>query len=122
LDLVSELANVVRALDAAGVPYALCGGIAVTIHGHVRATKDIDLLILPEDRTRALASVAHRTSPTSSASPGSLMAREPVDMSPPALARRLAELRALVLLAQSLRKARRIGPSSTAPRAPRTAR
>jgi hypothetical protein len=58
LDLVSELANVVRALDAAGVPYALCDGIAVTIHGHVRATKDIDLLILPEDRRRALASVA----------------------------------------------------------------
>ena len=40
------------------MPYAVCGGIAVTIHGHVRATKDIDLVIRPEDRERALAVVA----------------------------------------------------------------
>ena len=58
MDLVAELASVSRALDGAGVPYAVCGGIAVTIHGHVRATKDIDLLIRPEDRERALAVVA----------------------------------------------------------------
>lgn len=54
MDLIAELANVSRALERAGVPYAVCGGIAVTIHGHVRATKDIDLLIRPEDRDRAL--------------------------------------------------------------------
>jgi hypothetical protein len=58
MDLVAELANVSRALDRAGVAYAVCGGIAVTIHGHVRATKDIDLLIRPEDRDRALETVA----------------------------------------------------------------
>lgn len=58
MDLVTELANVSRALDDARVPYAVCGGIAVTIHGHVRATKDIDLLIRPEDRERAMAVVA----------------------------------------------------------------
>jgi len=58
MDLVAELANVSRALEGANVPYAVCGGIAVTIHGHVRATKDIDLLIRPEDRQRALAIVA----------------------------------------------------------------
>ncbi len=58
MDLVSELASVTSALHGAGVPYALCGGIAVTLHGHVRATKDIDLLVLPEDRERALGVVA----------------------------------------------------------------
>lgn len=58
MDLIAELAAVSRALDGAGVPYAVCGGIAVTIHGHVRATKDIVLLIRPEDRDRALQIVA----------------------------------------------------------------
>ena len=57
MDLVAELANVSRALGQASLPYAVCGGIAMTIHGHVRATKDIDLLIRPEDRDRALAIV-----------------------------------------------------------------
>jgi len=49
---------VTRALDVAGVPYALCGGLAVAVHGHVRATKDIDILVLSADRDRALAAVA----------------------------------------------------------------
>lgn len=35
----------VDALQAADVPFAICGGLAVAIHGFVRATKDIDLLI-----------------------------------------------------------------------------
>ena len=34
----------VRALERAKVPYALCGGLAVALHGFPRATKDIDLL------------------------------------------------------------------------------
>lgn len=44
MNLIAELAGVSRALDRAGVPYAVCGGSAVTIHGHVRATKDIERL------------------------------------------------------------------------------
>ena len=48
-DIRQELLNVVGALDDAGVPYALCGGLAVVLHGFPRATKDIDLLILPEN-------------------------------------------------------------------------
>lgn len=32
----------------AGIDYALCGGLAVAIHGYVRATKDIDVLICQE--------------------------------------------------------------------------
>jgi hypothetical protein len=49
MDLTTELASIVDALDAAGLPYALCGGLAVALHGYVRATRDIDLLIRAED-------------------------------------------------------------------------
>jgi hypothetical protein len=45
LDLEKELRSIVEAFDAAGIPYALCGGLAVAVHGHPRATIDIDLLI-----------------------------------------------------------------------------
>jgi hypothetical protein len=47
VDLTTELAAIIDALDAAGIPYALCGGLAVALHGHIRATQDIDLLIRP---------------------------------------------------------------------------
>lgn len=49
MDLFDELRLVVRSLSATGLPYALCGGLAVAVHGHVRATQDIDLLIRPDD-------------------------------------------------------------------------
>ncbi len=49
------LANVARALDGAGIEYAVIGGNAVAAwvstvdEGAVRATKDVDLLVRPED-------------------------------------------------------------------------
>ena len=49
LDLIAEFEAVIGALRSAGFEYALCGGLAVAVHGHVRATKDIDLLVRPED-------------------------------------------------------------------------
>lgn len=52
-----EMIEIVRELDAAGAPYALCGGLALGLHGHVRATKDIDLLILPADLPKIKAAV-----------------------------------------------------------------
>jgi hypothetical protein len=58
MDLVAELQGIVRALDAARVPYALCGGIAVVLHGYVRATRDIDLLIPAEHLADALHAVS----------------------------------------------------------------
>ena len=58
VDLVHELEQVVDALAGAGVQYAVCGGFAVAIHGHVRATRDIDLLIRPESVERALEALA----------------------------------------------------------------
>jgi Uncharacterised nucleotidyltransferase len=57
MNLVDELHAVVAALAAAGIPYAVCGGIAVTAHGAVRSTKDIDLLVLPGDVARVLEAV-----------------------------------------------------------------
>ena len=49
MNLVDELHRVAAALADAEVVYAVCGGIAVTIHGATRTTKDIDLLVRPED-------------------------------------------------------------------------
>ena len=40
------------------VDFAICGGIAVTIHGAPRFTRDIDLLIRAEDESRAVGAVA----------------------------------------------------------------
>lgn len=47
--LTKELALIVRCLDDCQIPYALCGGLAVALHGYVRATKDIDLLVQAKD-------------------------------------------------------------------------
>jgi hypothetical protein len=53
-DLFAELRSVIQALGAADIPYALCGGIAMSIHDHPRATVDIDLLA-PRDAVARLA-------------------------------------------------------------------
>lgn len=45
LDLKQELEALVGALSEASVPFAVCGGIAVTIHGAPRLTIDLDLLV-----------------------------------------------------------------------------
>jgi len=49
MDLYEELGSLVDALSAANIDYALCGGLALAVHGHPRFTKDIDLLVRPED-------------------------------------------------------------------------
>jgi hypothetical protein len=57
-DIKTELFGVVKALNASGIPYALCGGLAVVLHGYPRATQDIDLLILPDDYAKVKSAVA----------------------------------------------------------------
>jgi hypothetical protein len=42
---MSFLSRVSKALDAAGVRYALVGGYAVALHGAVRGTIDIDIVL-----------------------------------------------------------------------------
>ena len=58
MNIVDELHAIAAALRGAGIPYAVCGGIAVTAHGATRATKDIDIAIEPGHLARALAAVA----------------------------------------------------------------
>lgn len=55
LDLYAELRQVVRALDSAGIVYALAGGLAVAIYATPRATQDIDLLLAHEHLDPAIA-------------------------------------------------------------------
>jgi hypothetical protein len=55
MTLFDELRALVTALDAAGVEYALAGGLAVAVWGAPRATKDIDLLIQPDSLPTARA-------------------------------------------------------------------
>jgi len=46
-NLFEEFRTIVAMLGAARVPYAICGGIAMSIHARPRATIDIDLLAPP---------------------------------------------------------------------------
>jgi hypothetical protein len=59
-NLFEEMLAVVDDLEANQIDYALCGGLAVAIHGFSRATKDIDLLIRREDLERILVVVRSR--------------------------------------------------------------
>ncbi len=43
----SRLVTVCRLLNEAGVRYVVVGGFALALHGAVRATKDVDVLIEP---------------------------------------------------------------------------
>jgi hypothetical protein len=49
IDLYAELAAVVDGLSGTGVDYALCGALALAVHGVPRATKDLDLLARKAD-------------------------------------------------------------------------
>lgn len=57
MDLQVEFSRVIGALRDAGIEYAVCGGLAVAIHGAPRATKDIDLLVLEGDLESVLETV-----------------------------------------------------------------
>jgi hypothetical protein len=52
LDLYDEFRALIELLHAEGLEYAVCGGLAVAIHGHLRTTIDIDLLIQEESLSR----------------------------------------------------------------------
>lgn len=59
-DLFAELRALVEELDRDGTPYALCGGLAMAVFGHARATVDIDLLVRSGDLEAVLAAAARR--------------------------------------------------------------
>ncbi len=48
VDLLDKVLEVVASLNAEGVDYVVIGGVALNLHGLVRATEDLDLFIRPE--------------------------------------------------------------------------
>ena len=54
LRLIEQLERLLDALAQEKIEYALCGGIAVNIHGHVRTTQDIDVLVQEKDLSRVM--------------------------------------------------------------------
>ena len=63
MKIKNELISLVHALDAADIPYALCGGLAMAAHGWPRSTMDIDVLLeqgrLEEAKTEKLGGVTN---------------------------------------------------------------
>lgn len=51
--LLQELAEIISVLNHNEIEYAVCGGLALTIHGFPRATFDIDILIKPDSLEKA---------------------------------------------------------------------
>jgi uncharacterized protein (DUF1330 family) len=43
--MVGAVESVLSALNAAGVRYLVVGGVAVVLHGHLRTTAALDLVI-----------------------------------------------------------------------------
>jgi hypothetical protein len=49
LNLLTEFQNIVNTLEEEKIEYAICGGIAMAIHGLLRITVDIDIFVLQEN-------------------------------------------------------------------------
>lgn len=54
MDLREELNELIESLNRERIPYALCGGMALAVHGHPRFTQDLDLLIQESDLKRLI--------------------------------------------------------------------
>lgn len=52
--LLDELSQLITSLEEGKIDYAVCGGLALAIHGFVRATLDIDVLIQTDQLERVL--------------------------------------------------------------------
>lgn len=48
MDALDDVLRVVASLNAAGVDYVVVGGVAVNLHGLIRATEDLDVFIRPD--------------------------------------------------------------------------
>jgi hypothetical protein len=51
-DVHVALRRVTTQLDDLGIPYAICGGLAVNAHGYERTTIDVDVLVTPDGLAR----------------------------------------------------------------------
>lgn len=56
---MTSFEQVIAALNAAKVRYLVVGGVAVVLHGHLRTTADLDLVVelAPENARRAIAAL-----------------------------------------------------------------
>ena len=57
--LLKEADDILAAFEKENVRYALAGGFAVALYGHVRATRDMDYLCHPDDCGRASTILSH---------------------------------------------------------------
>jgi predicted nucleotidyltransferase len=66
--LPDDFRDLLVELDEAGAEFIIVGGYAVAYHGHVRATKDIDVLVrsTPENAERVYAALARFGAPLAS--------------------------------------------------------
>lgn len=48
MDALDDVLRVIQSLNEAGVDYVVVGGVALNVHGLVRATEDLDLFVRPE--------------------------------------------------------------------------
>ena len=56
--LIEELRSLVEVFNRHYIDFALCGGLAVAAHGLVRATQDVDFLILEDSLDAAFVAAA----------------------------------------------------------------
>jgi len=52
MNIFEEFKDIVKAIEANNLEYALVGGVALAFHDQPRFTKDIDLLLIPDDIDR----------------------------------------------------------------------
>ena len=55
MTLTEELFRLIRAFEKEAIDYAVCGGLAMALHGYARTTQDIDVMMRAEDVDRAKA-------------------------------------------------------------------
>jgi len=48
LPVIDDALRVIASLNEAGVEYVVVGGVALSVHGLVRATEDLDLFVRPD--------------------------------------------------------------------------
>src|SRR5689334_18103872 len=58
-EAASVLCEVASVLESRAIPYTVIGGVASSGFGRPRSTKDIDVLVRPQDADRTLVALEH---------------------------------------------------------------
>ncbi len=53
MDAIDDALRVIESLNREGVDYVVVGGVAINLHGLVRATEDLDIFVRPEQENIA---------------------------------------------------------------------